>query len=161
LGAYNLAIRGEGTEHLLWRIENGCVDGLSPKLVVVYIGSYNVPRFTLPEVVKGVNTVIDKLHEKMPNANLLFVGFLPRANRPKRVKEILTKVRNLTDTLEPMLTGDTRRKTHFLDIFWSLAPESLDSIYEQYYQDDKLHLNRDGYGIWDNMMNHTFYSLIK
>ncbi|CAL8117906.1 unnamed protein product [Orchesella dallaii] len=159
LGAVNYGIRGDGTENILWRIENGEIDGLSPKLVVVYAGSYNVPRSTLPEVVRGVNTVIDKLHEKLPTANILYIGFLPRANRTP-VKKILTKVRHLTDTLEPMLNGDTKRNCHFLDIFWSLAPESLDRFYEEYYEDDKLHLNRDGYAIWDNLMNNTFYSLI-
>ncbi|CAL8117908.1 unnamed protein product [Orchesella dallaii] len=159
LGAVNYGIRGDRTENVLWRIENGELDGLSPKLVVIYIGSNNVPRNTQQETVKGVDTVIEKLHEKLPNANLLFVSFFPRADR-NPVPDTLKKIRNITDTLEPLINGDTRRKSNFLDIFWSLAPESLDGIYEEYYRDDKLHMNKDGYAVWDKLMNQTFYSLI-
>lgn len=160
LGAVNYGIRGDRTEHVLWRIENGEFDGLSPKLVVIYIGSNNAPVNTVSETVRGVNAVIDKLHEKLPNTNLLFCAFFPRGDKSP-VKTMLTKIRNITDTLEPMIDGDTRRNAHFLDIFWSLAPENMESIHEQYYREDKLHMNRDGYTIWDNLMNSTFYSLIK
>ncbi|CAL8118028.1 unnamed protein product [Orchesella dallaii] len=159
LGAVNYGIRSDRTEHVLWRIQNGELDGLRPKLVVVYIGSNNVPLFTEAETVRGVDAVIDALHAKLPNTNLLFLGFFPRGDRTP-VRNTLTKIRNITDTLEPMLDGDTQRKAHFLDFFWSLAPQSLDRIYEEFYRDDKLHMNRDGYTIWDNLMNSTFYSLI-
>lgn len=160
LGAVNYGIRSDRTEHVLWRIENGEFDGLSPKLVVIYIGSNNVPLNTEADCVRGVNAVIDKLHEKLPNTNLLFLGFFPRGDRTP-IRNTLTKIRNISNTLEPMIDGDTRRKSHFLDIFWSLAPESLDRIYEEYYQADKLHQNLRGYQNWDTLMNSTFYSLIK
>lgn len=160
LGAVNYGIRGDRTEHVLWRIANGEFDGLNPKLVVIYIGSNNVPVNTEAEVVRGVDAIIDSLHAKLPKTNLLFNAFFPRGDKTP-VKDTLTKIRNITDTLKPMIDGDTKRNAHFLDFFWSLAPESLDRIHEQYYRDDKLHMNRDGYTIWDDKMNSTFYSLIQ
>ena len=46
LGAVNYGIGGDRTEHVLWRLQNGEVDGLRPKMAVIYIGSNNVPRNT-------------------------------------------------------------------------------------------------------------------
>lgn len=160
MGAVNYGIRADRTEHVLWRIENGELDGLSPELVVIYIGSNNVPLFTVEETVRGVEAVVDKLHAKLPNANLLFVAFFPRADVTD-IKGILTKIRSITETLKPILDENKEWKSHFLDIFWSFAPPSIDYIYEEYYLEDKIHLNRDGYTIWDNLMNSTLYSLLQ
>jgi len=160
LGAVNYGIRADRTEHVLWRIENGEFDGLNPKLVVIYIGSNNAPVNTEADTVRGVNTVIDKLHEKLPETNLLLVGFFPRGDRSP-VRDMLTKIRNISETLESLVDGDDERRSYFLDFFWSLAPRNMSRIYEEYYREDKLHMNRDGYTVWDEMMNSTFYSLIK
>ncbi len=160
IGAINYGIRGDRTEHVLWRIANGELDGLSPKLVVIYIGGNNVPRNTEEDVVRGVNAVIDKLHEKLPNSNLLFISFFPNGHRPP-VKVALTKIRNITDTLKPIIEGNAARRAHFLDLFWSYAPASLDRIYEELYQDDKLHQNLQGYKQWHDLMSSTFNSLME
>lgn len=160
LGAVNYGIRSDRTEHVLWRIENGEFDGLSPKLVVIYIGSNNVPLFTEEECVRGVNAVIDKLHEKLPNTNLLFVGFFPRGDR-RPVTDMLGKIRNVTDTVKPMIDGDESKNSHFIDLFWSYAPDSMENIYEEFYCEDKLHQNFLGYQLWDNLLNSTFFSLLE
>jgi len=160
IGCVNYGIGGDRTENVIWRVADGELDGLNPKLVVVYIGSNNVPgNSNNDEIVRGVDTVITKIHEKVPNANILLLGFFPRGdvnpvrNTLARIVDISTKLRNLVD-------GDTRRRSHFLDIFDSLAPPSMDRIHEQFYMGDKLHLNRDGYVLWDRLMNSTFYSLL-
>lgn len=160
LGAVNYGIRSDRTEHVLWRIQNGEFDGLSPKLVVIYIGSNNVPLFTEEECVRGVNAVIDKLHEKLPNTNLLFIGFFPRGDRLP-VFNMLEKIRNVTDTVKPMIDGDASRNAHFIDLFWSYAPESMDSIHEEFYRTDKLHQNLLGYELWADLMDSKFSSLLE
>jgi len=39
--AFNLGFAGDRTEHLLWRIQNGEINNLSPKWVVLLIGTNN------------------------------------------------------------------------------------------------------------------------
>lgn len=148
------------TEHVLWRIAEGEFDGLSPKLVVVYIGSNNVPVHpNNDDIVRGVDTVISKIHEKVPQANILLLGFFPRGDiRP--VNNILVRIIDISSKLRNLVDGDNSRRSHFLDIFDSLAPPSLDRINEEFYMGDKLHLNKDGYVLWDRLMNSTFYSLL-
>ena len=39
--ALNLGISGDRTQHVLWRLEHGNIDGISPKLAIVMIGQNN------------------------------------------------------------------------------------------------------------------------
>ncbi|CAL8118026.1 unnamed protein product [Orchesella dallaii] len=160
LGAINYGIGGDRTEHVIWRIDNGELDGLRPQLVVVYIGSNNVPvHSNNSEIVRGVDTVITKIHEKVPDANILYLGFFPRGD-VNPISNTLARIVDITDSLETIVDGDTQRRSHVFDIFSSLAPPSMDRINEEFYQGDKLHLNSDGYALWDRLMNSTFYDLL-
>lgn len=42
LGVANYGIAGDQTQNLLWRIQNGEVAGLNPRLVVLKIGTNNL-----------------------------------------------------------------------------------------------------------------------
>ena len=62
LGAVNYGIGGDRTEHTLWRIQNGELDNIKPKMVVLYVGSNNViTNATVPEIIRGVTTVLDEI----------------------------------------------------------------------------------------------------
>ncbi|ODM93174.1 Platelet-activating factor acetylhydrolase IB subunit gamma [Orchesella cincta] len=138
LGAINYGLGG---------IELSMFCGVLQTVVVVYIGSNNVPVNTVDDIVRGVNTVVDKIHEKLPNTNILLVGTFPRADQPD-LSGTLRKIRDIDEKLEALVGGDTQRRGHFFDLFWFLAPSSLDRIYEHLYVGDKLHLNTDGYQVW-------------
>lgn len=89
--ALNLAIGGDQTQHVLWRLDHGNVDGLKPKLIVLCIGSNNVSwageaSSTLGQIAEGVRDVVGKLRTKMPEAKILLVGILPSAENPSRIR---------------------------------------------------------------------------
>ncbi|CAG7731716.1 unnamed protein product, partial [Allacma fusca] len=83
LGTVNYGIGGDRTEHLLFRIQDGEVKGLHPKLIVLKIGTNNiggVPKDTADDTVRGIRTVVDLLLELLPNSKILILGVLPRQN---------------------------------------------------------------------------------
>ena len=74
----NLGISGEYTQNLLWRIEHGTLDGLSPKAIVVLIGVNNLGGgFTAQQTVKGVRAILTSVQAKLPNVPILLLSILP------------------------------------------------------------------------------------
>ncbi len=66
-GALNIGVGGDGTQNVLWRLDQGNVDGIDPRLAVVMIGTNNVTAGnTVAQVVEGVTAVVAKLRQKLP-----------------------------------------------------------------------------------------------
>jgi len=77
-GALNLGFSGDRTEHVLWRLDHGELDGLRARAVVLMIGTNNTGSGqTAVETGFGIDAVVDKLREKLPQAAILLVGILP------------------------------------------------------------------------------------
>jgi lysophospholipase L1-like esterase len=89
----NLGFSGDGTQHLLWRITHGEVEGKAPKVAVVLIGTNNIGWLsaTAADTVAGVNSVITELHCRLPGATILLVGLLP-SDRGARVRQATAEV---------------------------------------------------------------------
>jgi len=77
--ALNLGFSGDGTRHLLWRILNGEIDGISPKVAVVLIGTNDIGWLhrTAADTVVGIDAVLVELHLRLPATKILLVGLLP------------------------------------------------------------------------------------
>ncbi len=77
--AINLGFSGDATSHLLWRIRNGEIDGIAPKLTVILIGANNLGRVHWPadENVVGIETVVAEVRRRLPNSKILLLGVLP------------------------------------------------------------------------------------
>jgi len=77
--AVNLGFRGDNTGHLLWRMQNGELDGIRPKAAVVLIGANNLGRvhWSAPQTVAGIVAVVDELHRRLPATHVLLLGILP------------------------------------------------------------------------------------
>ena len=82
--AHNLGIGGDRTQHVLWRLQNGEVDGLKPKVTVLLIGINNTPnerdgtpRNTAPEVIEGVTAVVKEIRERLPKTKILLLAVFP------------------------------------------------------------------------------------
>ena len=77
--AVNLGFRGDNTGHLLWRMQNGELDGIRPKAAVVLIGANNLGRvhWNAPQTVAGIVAVVDTLQRRTPGTHVLLLGILP------------------------------------------------------------------------------------
>jgi lysophospholipase L1-like esterase len=77
--AVNLGFNGDATSHLLWRIEHGEVDGISPKVAIILIGANNLGRLHWPagDDVRGVQAVVDATRRKLPRTQIILLGVLP------------------------------------------------------------------------------------
>jgi lysophospholipase L1-like esterase len=77
--AVNLGFSGDATSHLLWRIENGEIDGISPDVAIILIGANNLGRLHWPtdENVQGIEAVVAETHRRLPHAKILLLGILP------------------------------------------------------------------------------------
>jgi lysophospholipase L1-like esterase len=81
LGAVNLGINCDSTQHALWRILNGEVDGMTKlKVVVVELGVNNkgINGHTEADVEKGIIAVCEALKQKAPRARIILMGVFPR-----------------------------------------------------------------------------------
>ena len=76
--ALNAGFSGDRTEHVLWRLDHGEVDGIRPRAVVLLIGTNNTAAGqTAAETELGIDAVVDKLRQKLPQALIVVLGILP------------------------------------------------------------------------------------
>jgi lysophospholipase L1-like esterase len=77
--AVNLGFKGDTTAHLLWRIEHGEADGITPRAAVVLIGANNFGKLRWPaaETEPAIETIVTELHRRLPGVHVLLVGVLP------------------------------------------------------------------------------------
>lgn len=89
LGAAAFGIPGDRTQQVLWRMQNGELDGYSPRVVVLLAGTNNLdpglggppsltPRNSIEEIVGGVSAIVRRVHDRFPQARVLLSGLLPR-----------------------------------------------------------------------------------
>lgn len=138
-GAHNFGIGGDAPQHVLWRIEHGLLEGASPEAFVLMIGINNFWReFTAADTARGIETIVDRIHQRHPESRILLLGLLPvyEAKSPIRawIGEINTRLKQRHGT----------GKTEFLDLSADfLEPDG--SQRRQLYTEDHLHLTKAGY----------------
>jgi hexosaminidase len=95
--AANLGFGWDRTENVLWRIAHGELDGISPKHVVLLMGTNNLGIDSVDEVFQGIDAVCRAIHAKLPTAKILVLGILPRRDQAG-LKADLDRVNYLLET---------------------------------------------------------------
>jgi lysophospholipase L1-like esterase/acetyl esterase/lipase len=81
--ALNLGTSGYRTENLIWNIQNGELDGQSPKVVVLEIGTNNVDeknyptRHTADQLAGGIEAIVRLLRDKLPDTKIIVLRCFP------------------------------------------------------------------------------------
>src|SRR5438876_11821198 len=85
--AVNLGIGGDRTQHVLWRLDHGNIEGIKPKLAVLMIGTNNSNDNTAEEIGAGIQAIVKKLRAKLPQTKVLILAIFPRGPKPDAVRE--------------------------------------------------------------------------
>ena len=140
--AANMGIGGDGTQHILYRLDHGNIDGLKPKALVLMIGTNNSPgdTYTAEQIADGIGAIITKLRTKLPETKILLLAIFPRSERPDATREKNAKVSELASKLAD------GKMVYYMDIGKEfLGP---DGVLSKEIMPDFLHLTPKGYEIW-------------
>jgi len=152
--ALNLGIGSDHTQHVLWRLDHGNLDGLKPKVAVVLIGVNNIPddNNTPRHVLEGVTAVVKKLRQKLPQTKVLLLGIFPFREDfcPQRAKAL-----QVNQALHKLDDGNWIRFLDFGYLF--IQPDGKIS---KDIMRDFLHLSPAGYRIWAEAMEPTLAAML-
>ena len=136
----DFGIEGDRTQFVLWRVQNGELDGTNARAVVLMIGTNNLAAATPENVARGVAAIVDAVRAKLPNAVIVLNALFPRGdpNDPLRAKAADVNAR-----LAALADGAHVRWLDagpgFLTADGTIAPALMP---------DKLHPSREGYEVW-------------
>jgi beta-glucosidase len=145
--ALALGFGGDRTENVLWRLQNGEVDDIAPKVAVLMFGTNNTGlRGDFPAItVAGIKRNLDELQQRLPHTRILLLGIFPRdatADGGAR------KTNEQVNALLPALADN--RRVFFLNI--NSAFLGQDGSLSKAVMPDLLHPNEQGYAIWAKAM---------
>ena len=151
----NFGIGGDRTQHVLWRIQNGELDGIKPKAAVVMIGTNNSGSDPAEGIAKGVTKIVETIREKTPATKILLLAVFPRGEKaapnPQR-----DKLKQVNETIAKL---DDGKHVFFLDIGAKFL-ESDGSLSKE-IMPDFLHLSAKGYQIWADAITPKLAELMK
>ena len=153
--AANFGFSGDRTEHVLWRLRNGELVGLKPKVVVIMTGTNNVGHgSTNPQqTADGVRAIVAELLAKIPSTKILLLGIFPRGAEAN--DDLRVKVAAATEGFKGVADG---KRVRFLDIGYAFT--RIDGSLRSTLMPDFLHVNADGYEIWPKAMLPTLREMI-
>ena len=153
--ALNIGFSGDRTEHVLWRLNNGAVDGIKPKLVVLMIGTNNTGhRMDKAEnTALGIKTILETLKTKLPETKVLMLAIFPRGAKPDDPKRVLN------DNINKIIKGYADNKNvYFQDINAKFLDK--DGILQKSVMKDLLHPNQDQYQVWADAIENNVKALM-
>lgn len=137
----NFGIGGDRTEHVLWRLKHGELEGIDPKLIVLLIGSNNLWGNTDDQIVEGIKAILSEIHTRCPNSAVLLMGILPRGQWP--TEAMRDNIKQINGNLAGLADG---KRIFFLDIGEKLVEP--DGKITRDMMGDFLHPTTKGYQIW-------------
>lgn len=150
----NLGVGADRTQHVLWRLQNGQLDGINAKVAVVLIGTNNSKNSDNSEleIVEGISTILNEIKNRQPHTKILLLGIFPQG---QTFNERRVKIQRVNQALAKLDDGKT---VFYLDIgskFIGKDGEISNSI-----MPDGTHLSEAGYRIWAASMDSLLQQLL-
>ncbi len=158
----NFGIGGDRTEHVLWRIDDGALDRIKPRVVVLMIGTNNSGADPAADIAAGVRAIVSRIREKLPESKVLLLAIFPRGPRnnrdgtPEPWEMRMERIRAVNTEIAALEDGNLVR---FLDI----GPKFMtgDGAITKTIMPDQLHLSPAGYQIWAEAMTPLLSEMLK
>jgi lysophospholipase L1-like esterase len=148
-------------ENILWRLENGELDGVNPKVIVLLAGTNNVGNQLPPEgldaaaadVTRGLAAILRVIEAKAPDAVIILMGIFPRNDNI----EVMPEIDRINANLSKMADG---HKIRYMDINARLA-DADGKLYDGMMNaKDQLHPTLNGYQVWADALKPVFTKLL-
>jgi lysophospholipase L1-like esterase len=94
----NLGFGWDRTENVLWRVDHGELNGISPQLIIIAIGTNNTGLNSAEDIADGIEALCVRVHEVQPCAKILLLGILPRRDEVSPRPVITDRVNQLLQT---------------------------------------------------------------
>jgi len=151
---------GDTVQNILWRLHNGELDNVNPKIIVLLAGTNNVGKQS-PEngndpraeiIIKGIKAILALCQQKAPQATIVLMGITPR-NDNMAVMPIINQV---NEQIAKFADG---KKIRYVNINHKLADKD-GKLFAGMTNRDGLHLDLKGYQVWADALKPIFTELL-
>jgi lysophospholipase L1-like esterase len=156
--AANFGWGADTVQNVLWRLQNGELNGVNPKVIVVLAGTNNLGSVRaggsdakVDEVTTGLKTVLATCQEKAPKATVILMGITPRNDNPA-AGAVINKI---NENLSKLADG---KGVRYLNINDQLADK--DGKFLEGMSPDRLHLSLKGYQVWADALKPVLTELL-
>lgn len=146
--AGDFAWGADRTQNILWRLENGELDGLHPKVIVILAGTNNVggrpgsdANAKVADITRGIAAIVATARRKAPDATIILTAIFPRNDNMAVVPEIA----RINANLATLADGKVVR---FLNVNDKLADANGRLFDGMMNERDRLHPTLKGYQVW-------------
>ena len=134
------------TQNILWRLQNGELDGVNPKVIVILAGTNNVGAQPggpdkVDEITRGLAAIVNLCREKAPAATIVLTAIFPRNDN----LAVMPEIARINANLAHLADG---RKVRYLDVNDRLAGQDGRLFDGMMNARDKLHPTIQGYQVW-------------
>jgi lysophospholipase L1-like esterase len=154
--AGNFGWGADGLQNVLWRIQNGELEGVNPKVIVVLAGTNNVGNKPggeekVANILEGFNAIVETCHKLAPNAKIILTGIFPRNDSMDVIPEIVSINEKLSKLAD-------QKSIFYVNINDKLA--DADGRLHEGMTFDNLHLTPKGYQIWADALKPILTDLL-
>ena len=145
--AADFAWGADTTQHMLWRLDHGELDGIDPKAIVILAGANNVGTHPgdaakADDIAEGVTAVVNRCLQKAPHAIVILTAIFPRNDNATGL-DVMPTIERANAKLARLADG---RRVRFLNVNAQLADAS--GRLREGMMHDKLHPTVKGYQVW-------------
>jgi beta-glucosidase len=163
----NFGIGGDQTQHVIWRIANGELDGINPKVVVLMLGTNNSAAHTAEQIAAADRKIVALIRQKLPQTKVLVLAVFPRGAKKDAGGKITeasvadaTKRMAVIDAVNADLAKlEDGKMVRFLNINEVFVGQ--DGKIPFALMPDQLHPNAAGYQLWADAMKAKLAEMMK
>ena len=157
--AANFGWGGDTTQNMLWRLDNGELNDVHPKVIVLLAGTNNIGIVTDPvdvaeraeDVSRGIRAILDVMRRKAPKATIILTAIFPR-NDSVAVMPVID------ETNRRIARFADGRSIRYLNINGALA-DAGGKLFDG-MTGDGLHPTIKGYQVWADALKPILTELL-